>query len=40
MILNVLKVYISILGEVQRQRKFRSEFLKEGYPNLLLVPPG
>lgn len=29
-----------MIGEVQHQRKFHSEFLKEGNPNLLVVPPG
>ena len=27
-------------GEVCQQRIFSTQFLKEGYPNLLVVPPG
>lgn len=29
-----------LAGVVQLQRTFPTEFLKEGYPNLLVEPPG
>ena len=43
-ILQVARMEIIIrspfLDEVRRKRIFPKEFLKEGYPNLLMVPPG
>ena len=29
-----------ILGEVREQRPFPKQFLKDGYPNLLVLHPG